>query len=148
MCPFRRLHIDFKAHPAIIQDEIDDPAHPSKAGGISHGQNTGSSQAAQYLWYLPLFRRSHEYDLAAPCLGHTGWVNDLDSVAVYALVSDYLLEFVAEGILPEQANLQWGISSGKRVGGPFHKLGEIKEVCSLHLIFGSRLCLRSRSQAT
>ena len=49
MCPFRRLHIDLKAHPAIVQDEIDDPAHSCKTGGISHGQNTGPPQTAEDL---------------------------------------------------------------------------------------------------
>ena len=74
-------------------------------------------------------------------------MNNLDSVAIYTLVSNHLLKFVVERILPEQANLQRSIRPGKRIGRPFHKLRKIEEERRLNLIFSGRFRLRNHSQA-
>src|SRR3982074_102162 len=75
---FRSLQIDFKAHPVLIQNEVDDPATLGEAGRIPNGQNAGPCKALQDVSYLLLLRRSDEQDLAGPGLRHAIGMRDLE----------------------------------------------------------------------
>jgi hypothetical protein len=134
-CRFCRFAIDFEADLISFQAKSDHSAGAQKIVRLSYGEN----------WRVPKIRQQHgralvltvtneEHVAAARVLGRLQ-MPDAKGPRPNLFALDCVFQLSAERVLSESAQEQRIAAVGRSVGGPLHKLSEMKKKRSLHAIF-------------